>query len=80
MDTICEVARYKVRWRRGASDHCPFAAFGGERTSSDARDFYEQLLADPDVTELEFVRLNSGFWGWHVRPMRRNDAGAWEPD
>jgi hypothetical protein len=40
----------------------------------------EELLADPDVTELEFVRLSGGFWEWHVRPLRRNDAGAWEPD
>jgi hypothetical protein len=79
-DSLGKLPHYKVRWRRGDSHYQPFAAFGGERASSDARDFYEGLLADPDVTELEFVRLNSGFWEWHVRPLRRNDTGAWEPD
>jgi hypothetical protein len=79
-EALGKVPRYKVRWRRGDSQHQPFAAFEGDLASPQARAFYEELLADPDVTELEFVRLNSGFWEWHVRPLQRNDAGAWEPD
>jgi len=79
MSTVCgEVSRYRVCWRRGDSQHQPFAAFDGERASTDARDFYEKLLADPDVTELQFARLEGGVWKWHVPPLRRNDRGEWE--
>ena len=79
-EALSKLPHYKVRWRRGDSQYQPFAAFSGERASSDARELYEELLADPEVTELEFVRRNSDFWEWHVRPLRRNDAGAWEQD
>ena len=71
--------RYKVCWRRGDSRHQPFAAFEGESAFSQAWAFYEQLLADPDITELQFTRLEGGLWRWHVQPLRRNDAGEWEP-
>jgi hypothetical protein len=72
------VSRYKVCWRRRDSQHQPFAAFDPER-ASDAHAFYEDLLADPDITELQFTRLEGGLWKWHIQPLRRNDAGEWEP-
>jgi hypothetical protein len=80
MDTSSgEVSRYKVCWRRGGSHHQPFVAFEGDLALSQARAFYEELLADPDVTELQLARLAGGTWEWHVPPLRRNDAGEWQP-
>ena len=73
-----EVPRYKVCWRRGASGHQAFAAFEGEDASAQARELCKQLLADPDVTELQFTRLDSGAWTLHIPPPQRNDAGEWK--
>jgi hypothetical protein len=79
-EALGEVSRYKVCWRRGDSPHQPFAAFEGDLALSQAREFYEELLADPEVTELQFARLAGALWEWHVPPLRRNDKGEWEPD
>jgi hypothetical protein len=40
--TSDEVSHYKVCWRRGDSQHQPFAAFEGESAFSQAWAFYEQ--------------------------------------
>ena len=81
MDTISgKIPRYKVSWRRGGSQHQPFAAFEGDLALSQAREFYEKLLADPDVTELQLACLDGATWEWHVPPLRRNDGGEWQPD
>jgi hypothetical protein len=73
------VPRYKVSWRRDGSQHQPFAAFEGDLALSQARELYEKLLADPDVTELHLARLDGDAWELHVPPLRRNDAGEWQP-
>ena len=79
MGTISgDVPRYKLCWWRGSSQHESFVAFEGDLASSQARELYEQLLADPDVTELQFTRLDGAIWEWHVPPLRRNDAGEWQ--
>jgi hypothetical protein len=74
-----KVRQYKVCWRRGSSDHRPFAAFAGERGLAEARRLYEMLLDDPGVTELELVCLEGDAWKKHVPLLRRDDGGEWRP-
>ena len=69
--------RYKVCWRRGTSQHQPFAAFDGDGAWAKARALYERLLAEPDVVELRLSRLDGDTWVWHIPPLRRNEAGEW---
>jgi hypothetical protein len=70
--TSGEAPRYKVSWRRGNSQHRPFATFEGDGAFAQANKLYAELHADPGVTEIQLDCLEGG-----VLPLRRNDAGEW---
>jgi hypothetical protein len=78
-EALGKVSLYKVCWRRRGSQHRPFAAFEGDLALSQVLEFYETLLDDPGVTELQLVCMDGGVWGSCFPPVVRNDAGEWQP-